>query len=100
MTWTHVLNVLLTPEVLATLLTIIIALLVKSKILTEQDIAKAKNMVEKGHELWEITDQTRLKIPEVAKIVAESKGASPATDTTKKRVSRAARTLLRGWLKF
>jgi 2-keto-4-pentenoate hydratase len=91
-----ILKVLLTPDVFCLLLTIILTLLVKSKIITEKDIAAAKDMLAQGKRISEVTDAVKMTAPAVEVIKAEMQ--SP--DTNRKKAQRAARAVLRGWLKF
>lgn len=97
MTWNHILNVLLTPEVLVPLLTIIIGLLVKAKILTERDVQTAKDMLNNGATVNKVTDHTRLMISEVKQIEATLKAAEGKSTTAK--MLAVAQAMARGWLR-
>jgi len=107
----HVIEKLLTPEIAALLLSIIVLLLAKSKFFTERDFARARRMLDIGMTAAEAAQKTRLKVKEI-KTEAEEAGllstatgadspapASPAPDTNRKKIQRAARALLRGWLR-
>ncbi len=85
-----------TPEVVAGLLTLIIALLVKSKVITEKDVATATKMVKSGNALTTITDATKHTMPEVVALAAEL----DKPDTNRKKIQRIFRKVLRGWLRF
>ena len=95
MSWTEVMKVLCTPEVVSLLLVLITAILVKLKYVTEADIATAKRMLKGGDKtISEITDAVKLTAPAVEAIKVEME--SP--DTNKKKINRAARKLFKGWL--
>jgi len=95
---------LLTPEIAAALLGIVVLLLAKAKIFTEADFARARRMLDIGMTAAEAAQKTRLKVKEI-KAEAEEAGllsAAPEAltpDTTRKKVQRTARALLRGWLR-
>ena len=103
---------LVTPETVMLLLAIVIALLLKSKILTEKDIKTAKDALKEGFERFEgfggsieavkskITDKTGLTLPQVTAIAKDIQVQVSGGDSDRKKVQRAARAALRGWLRF
>ena len=107
-----VIQIITIPEVAGALATLAVALLVKSKILTEIDIKRAGAIVEKArgfilHDEGKVLDAmkeasaiTHLKIQDVKPIVAAVKTQIQGNDTNRKKIQRAARAVLRGWLKF
>lgn len=79
---------------------VIIGLLMRAKWLTERDIQYAKDMLSVGKSLTHITDNTRLKLHEAAAVKEHADiKARNAPDTNKKKIQRAARAALRGWLR-
>jgi len=87
-----VLDLIMNPEVIEMLGVIIIALLIKSKIITETEIAKAKKILKKGKAtISDVTDMTKLTVSQVEQVVG---------DSNSKKIQRVARKLLRGWLKY
>lgn len=93
----QVLDILLTPEVFGGLVALVVALLIKSKVITEAQYKTAKTMIDGGNRASDITDKTRLTIQEVAHELATASGPG---DSNRKKIQRGARKLLRGWLKF
>ena len=105
MNWSEILRNLVTPEVVTLLLTLVLALLLKSKLLTEADVARAKRMLDSGRAEIEdtarkVTDVTKLTLPEVQAIAKDVKEQTAGGDSTRKKAQRAARAVLRGWLRF
>jgi hypothetical protein len=96
MNWKIVFDFMTQPEVVSFLATVIVAILIKLKIVTEKDVVKAKTMIKKEFPVEEITNVVKMTKPQVEIIKAEMQGP----DTNRKKIQRAGRKLLRGWLGF
>lgn len=57
MNWIEIIT---TPEITALLITVIAALLVKSRLITERDIKRAKQLIDLGHSITQAAAQTRV----------------------------------------
>ncbi len=99
------------PEVAGMLALIALALLLKSKILTELDIARAKKILgDVGNILHdagallnkarEATDGTKLTLKDVKPIIEDVKTQVAGTDSARKKIQRTARAILRGWMRL
>ncbi len=105
MTWTIIKAILSDPEVISTALIIILAFMVKAKWVSEKDVATAKSI---AHSIEgdvkdvasKVTDATGLTLPQAKEIVKEVKATVSGPDTNRKKIQRALRAILRGWLKF
>ena len=82
------------PEIFMYVLGLI---LVKSKIVTELEFNKAKGMLDAGHSVSTVTDETKLTMAEVEKHITTS-SPDASLNTNKKKIQRALRAVIRGWL--
>ena len=61
------LDIITTPEITALLIAVIAALLVKSKLLTERDIKRAKQLIDLGHSITQAAAQTRVTADDLSR---------------------------------
>ena len=89
-----------TPENVGLALTLALVLLAKTKYVNEATRKTIAKMLEDGAPVGEIAASTTATAGKVLSIKREIEAFGASPDTNKKKIQRAARAALRGWLKF
>jgi len=89
---------ILTPENVGLILMVILLLLTKNKVVSEQVRARIERMLADGYELGEITDRTVATVEKVKEIAHEVATENTEGDSAKKKIQRGLRKIMRGWI--
>lgn len=85
----HFLELIANPDVLALVVAVAVLFLAKSKVFTERDYRRARQLLDMGRDVADAASRTSLTVREI-------RAQSRAPERT---AARLARVLLRGWLR-